>query len=71
MPTMPSVPVGEWLRSAETAGKASDAHRRHPTRSFAAACAMLACVVVTAGALYRGGMRQTELARQMIEDRGR
>ena len=62
-----SVPVGEWLRSAETAGKASDAHRRYPTRSFAAACAMLACVVVTAGALYRGGMRQTELARQMIE----
>jgi transmembrane sensor len=63
-----SVPVGEWLRSDEGASKTSDAHRRYPTRAFtAAACAVLACVAVTAGVLYRGGMRQTELARQMIE----
>jgi transmembrane sensor len=63
-----SVPVGEWLRSDEGASKTSDAHRHYPTRAFAAAaCAVLACVAVTAGALYRSGMRQTELARQMIE----
>jgi transmembrane sensor len=63
-----SVPVGEWLRSDEVASKTSEAHRRYPKRAFvAAACAALACVAVTTGALYRGGMRQTELARQMIE----
>jgi transmembrane sensor len=63
-----SVPVGEWLRCDEAASKASHARRRYRKRAFvAAACAAFACVAVTTGALYRGGMRQTELARQMIE----
>jgi transmembrane sensor len=63
-----SVPVGEWLRCDEAASKMSHARRRYRKRAFvAAACAALACVAVTTGALYRGGMRQTELARQRIE----
>jgi transmembrane sensor len=62
------VSVGEWLRSDEGARETPDAHRCDPRRTFAVvACAVFACVAVTAGALYRGGMRQTELARQMIE----
>jgi transmembrane sensor len=63
-----SVPVGEWLRSDKGASKTFNTHRRYPKRVFgAAACAALVCVAVTTGALYRGGMRKTELARQMIE----
>jgi transmembrane sensor len=64
-----SMPVGEWRRSDKLTSETSAAQRRFATRTFSvAACAVLArVVVVSGGVFYRGGMRQTELARQMIE----